>query len=367
MTKVCHMSSAHKSGDLRIFQKECVSLANAGYDVYFVAGGDSREEKGVHVIGIGEVTGGRLQRMSGVAKRVYEKARELDADIYHFHDPELLPYGLKLKKAGKKVIFDSHENTAEDIAEKTWIPGPLRLLIQAVFSRYQKYACSRLDRIVSVTPHICDYFRAFHPSVWMITNYPILQPPVEVAPRPRSLCFAGDINSTWCHEAAIQALETIDGCTYVLCGKGPEAYIKKLQELPGWEKVDFLGRIPQGEVHKTLSQCSIGLAVLQYTRNVGGKMGTLGNTKLFEEMMAQLPVICTDSIVWNDVVTRYSCGICVPPDDPDSLRTAIRYLLDHPEEAKQMGRNGRRAVEEEFNWSEEEKKLLALYEDILRA
>jgi len=44
----------------------------------------------------------------------------------------------------------------------------------------------------------------------------------------------------------------------------------------------------------------------------------------------------------------------------------IRYLLEHPEEMRRMGENGRRAVKEEFNWGVEEKKLFALYEEILK-
>ena len=109
MTKVCHMTSAHAPEDDRIFHKECVSLAKAGYDVYLVERGDSYEKAGVHIVGIGEVSGGRLDRMFHVTKQVCEKALALDADIYHFADPELLPWGLKLKRQGKQVIFDSHE------------------------------------------------------------------------------------------------------------------------------------------------------------------------------------------------------------------------------------------------------------------
>ena len=55
----------------------------------------------------------------------------------------------------------------------------------------------------------------------------------------------------------------------------------------------------------------------------------------------------------------------VDPENEDEIADAIRYLLDHPDEARQIGENGRRAVKEKFNWSVEEKKLLALYEDIL--
>ena len=118
--KVCHMTSAHDPEDIRIFHKECVSLAKNGYDVYLVERGDSYEKNGVHIVGVGTIPDSRLQRMTQGARRVYEAALALDCDIYHFHDPELLPYGVMLKKKGKKVIFDSHENTVEQIMEKEW-------------------------------------------------------------------------------------------------------------------------------------------------------------------------------------------------------------------------------------------------------
>ena len=83
--------------------------------------------------------------------------------------------------------------------------------------------------------------------------------------------------------------------------------------------------------------------------------------------MAGLPVICTNFVRWKGCVDRWHCGICVDPENVDEIAAAIRYLLDHPDEARQMGENGRRAVKEEFNWGVEEKKLLALYEKLLSA
>ena len=114
-------------------------------------------------------------------------------------------------------------------------------------------------------------------------------------------------------------------------------------------------------------ESAIGMAVLSYSRNSDWKNGTMGNTKIFEEMMAGLPVICTDFVLWKEFVERYHCGLCVNPNNIEEIASAIRYLLDNPEEARRMGENGRRAVEEEFNWAVEEKKLLALYEEILQA
>ena len=109
MIRVCHRTSAHDEEDIRMFHKECVSLARAGYEVYLVERGESREKNGVHIVGVGDLPRSRRKRMTESVRRVYEAARALDADIYHLHDPELISCGLKLKKAGKKVIFDSTE------------------------------------------------------------------------------------------------------------------------------------------------------------------------------------------------------------------------------------------------------------------
>lgn len=365
--KVCHMTSAHGPEDVRIFHKECVSLAKNGYDVYLVGRGDSYEKNGVHIVGVGQIPGGRLKRMTVGAKAVYKKALELDCELYHFHDPELLPYGLKLKKAGKKVIFDSHENTVEQIMEKEWIPNVIRKPAYTLFHWYQKHVCRQLDAVISVTPHICDYFRKINPNTYMITNYPVLQPLTEERERIHgSVCFAGGIYDQWNHEKIIQAMERIPGCSYVLCGAGDSGYMESLKKLPAWEKVDFRGKLPHEEINNILASCQIGMSILSYNHNTGFQTGTMGNTKVFEEMMAGLPIICTDFDLWREFVERYHCGICVNPESVDEIAEAIQYLLDHPEEANRMGENGRKAVIEEFNWDVEKKKLIHLYEEVLK-
>lgn len=366
MTKVCHITSAHGPEDVRIFHKECVSLAKAGYETYLVQRGESYEKNGVHIVGFGKVTGGRLKRMTQVSRRAYETALTVDADIYHLHDPELLPYGLKLKKKGKKVIFDSHENTLDSILQKEWIPAPLRKIVYLWFKAHQKNVCRQLDAVISVTPNIVEYFRTVNPRTVQVANFPIL--PAEMPSLPeqggRTLVFAGGISRQWNHHTIIKALEKLPDCEYLLCGIADAPYLQELQALPAWEQVRYLGRVPHGEVPALLAQSTIGMAVVSYSRNSDWKNGTMGNTKIFEEMLAGLPVICTDFVLWRKFVKRYHCGICVDTENPEEIVSAIRYLLDHPEEAHQMGENGRRAVKEKFNWGEEEKKLLALYEGV---
>ena len=82
-------------------------------------------------------------------------------------------------------------------------------------------------------------------------------------------------------------------------------------------------------------------------------------------MAMGLPVVLAKCAYYEKILGKYSCGVCVDTENVDEFASAISRLLDNPEEARRMGENGRRAVKEEFNWDMEEKKLLALYEEIL--
>ena len=361
MLKICHLTNVHSSDDVRIFRKECASLASAGYDTYLVAKGDSREESGVHVIGVGTAPESRIRRMTEFANRVYKKALEVDADIYHLHDPELLPYALKLKKRGKTVIFDSHENTLEEMADKAYIPGFFRSAVASVYRVYAKRIFKILDALVSVTPDIIDQLKEINENTWMITNYPILEGAEAGAAKNErfTLCFTGGIKDEWNHDIIVKCLP--DDVDYELCGLADDGYIDMLKQLPQWDNVRYYGRVSHSEALKVQGRSHVGMALLQPSRNTGFLNGTAGNTKLFEYMMSGVPVICTDFILWRDIIDRYKCGICVAPRDEDEIKKAIKSLRDDPEKAANMGENGRRAVETEFNWSIQEKKLLELY------
>jgi hypothetical protein len=100
--KICHLTSAHKWNDVRIFIKQCSSLAIAGFDTNLIAVNcESKQVNGVNIIGVNALVTNRYIRMFRASKLVYKKAIEVDADIYHFHDPELLQYALRLKRKVK--------------------------------------------------------------------------------------------------------------------------------------------------------------------------------------------------------------------------------------------------------------------------
>lgn len=366
MTKICHMTSAHGVEDVRIFHKECVSLAEVGYEVYLIERGDSYYKQGVHIIGVGNLPLKRIARMFRGTRRVYKKALELDADIYHFHDPELLPYGYKLKKRGKKVIFDSHENTLDQIMEKAWIPNIIRKPLHYLYDKYQRRICCSLDLVITVSPHIVDYFKSFMDRVVMITNYPQYQKSLFNVQRDKNaICFAGGITPQWNHHNLLKAIAEIPEARYVLMGIPEEDYLNRLQQLTAWKQVEYRGKIPHEDVNQVLSSCGIGVSLLQHNYNTGMRRGTLGNTKIYEQMMAGLPVICTNSEVWMDMIKKYKCGITVEPDNVDEIESAIDYLIKNPNEAIEMGKNGVVAVKKVFNWGTQENKLLEEYRKLI--
>ena len=139
--RVCHFTCAHEATDTRVFQKECVSLAKAGYDVYLVAPNATSEDKeGVHIVGVSVSNQHPVYRLLYSSKLIYRKALEIDADVYHFHDIELFSYGVKLKQNGKKVIFDSHDDWLEYVKEISWLHKYIRsgigLFLKKIYSKY---------------------------------------------------------------------------------------------------------------------------------------------------------------------------------------------------------------------------------------
>lgn len=370
LNKICHMTSVHNRNDIRIFTKECRSLVAAGYDVTLLCLDDLEPEvaDGVKIIALNLKTTSRLDRIYKVRKVMYKEALNIDADVYHFHDPELLPVGIMLKRHGKKVIYDAHEDVPRDILDKDWIPKFLRGIIGTCFEIYEDYAAKKFDAVITVSPHIVERFEKLNHNTQLVPNFPIISTDnYKTSNREpdNAICFAGGISAQWMHENTIKALEGTNSTKYLLAGPGDAEYLQKLSQLKGWANVEYMGVVPHKEVSLIYNQAVAGVALNGYLANVGYRIGSLGNTKLFEYMLAGLPVICTDYILWNKIVEGNNCGICINPYDIEAITWAINYLVSNPEIAGEMGKNGQRAVETEYNWRVAEKNLLSIYQSLL--
>ena len=173
-TKICILSSAHADGDVRIFHKECVSLAQAGFETYMIIpNAESRQEKGVNIIGVNGKYNSRFKRMTKTVMATYRSALSTRAKIYHFQDPELMPIGVLLKLRGNKVIYDVHEDVPVQILDKKWL-GPffMRYMVSLSFRLFQWFCCLFFDHVFTATPEISKRFNPKKTTT--LHNYPII-------------------------------------------------------------------------------------------------------------------------------------------------------------------------------------------------
>ena len=368
MTKhVCHITTVHPWGDVRIFHKQCKSLAKAGYKVtLLVANGPkgSKEIEGVEVIGIPVTYSSRVQRIQKAPKVLFKAALALDADSYHFHDPEFLKMGLKLKKRGKEVIYDVHEDVPRQILGKTWIgPGPLRKLISQVFERYENRIAKQLSAIVAATPFIRDRFLKVNRNTVDVNNFPKLEElgvPAPFAEKEPAICYVGGITVMRGIREMMQACESATFKIHLAGKFGTEALEQEIAAMPAWPLITNHGFVDREAVKAIYDRSMVGLVTLHPAINYLDALPV----KMFEYMAAGIPVIASNFPLWQTIVDKNQCGITVDPLDPLAIRKGIEELLADPEKAARLGANGRAAVEQEYNWGQENIKLLKLYADL---
>lgn len=359
--RICHVTSIHPPFDGRIFRKQCMSLSSK-YEVCLIQANTPDQVKdGIKVFGV-KIPDGRLRKML-TRKPVFQKALEVNADIYHIHDPELLSLIPKLKKMGKKVIFDSHENFPGVIMIKEYIPLFLRKLASKIYARYERRNLEYCDALISVTPDIVERFSIINPHSYLVTNYPIYREMEDNRKWGKSVCFAGGVNKEWMHHQIVKALPSTEAHYRIVGRSAYPAYQELLMSLPGWENVEMLGKIDHDKVNVFLQENTAGMALYTYDdANVNYKEGTLGNQKIFEYMMAGIPIITSHLRLWEQLVKENDCGLVVEPSEVKTISDAINFLVNNPKEAKRLGDNAHKAVKEKYNWETPKKTLFEAYE-----
>jgi len=361
--KIVHLTSVHKDGDVRIFHKQCVSLADAGYDVTLVIPNTlSRIENGVSIRSFIEQKRSRFFRIFRTGKKIYKEALLVNGSIYHLHDPELLRLAKKLKRQGKIVIYDAHEDLPRQVLAKNYIPKFLRKIISKMVERYENKAVAKLDGVIAATPHIRDRFLKVQKNTLDVNNFPILDELVFDVDNSQKdeneICYVGGVEVVRGIVGLVDALPQTKSKLILAGTIYGEGLKSKLENAPGWQQVEYLGFVSRKEVANIYRRSRIGIVTLHPLINYLDSLPV----KMFEYMAAGIPVIASDFPLWNKILTENKCGLCVNPFDKDSIAKAINELLANPEKAKQLGQNGKKAVLEKFNWNIEKKKLIEFYE-----
>ncbi|MFG6119270.1 glycosyltransferase [Thalassobacillus sp. B23F22_16] len=367
--QVVHLTTVHHPYDPRIFHKECKSLQRAGYDVTLIAQRDENgglADKPIRHIPVKKFNS-KLKRMLFGTWQVYRKAKKMEADVYHFHDPELLPIGWLLKKKNNVVIYDIHEDYITSILQKDYMKPAVKKAVAAIYKTMEKLFTRKMKLCLAE-----KYYKDMYPTGTCILNYPTVNEKfihhTRVGEAEDKVIYTGNVTEV--RGALFHAkLPVIDESLSVhFVGKCPKSLAEEMYEVAGDQKdqlvIEGIDRFIEKEVieDRYLSRNWLaGIALFPPTEHYRRKE----LTKFFEYMNAGLPVICSDFPVWKDFVQKHECGIAVDPYDDDSIRNALNYLRTHPEEAKQMGENGKKAVMEELNWQTQEQKLISWYQRLL--
>lgn len=363
------LTVGHVRFDTRIWIKEISSLVRAGYQVrYHVADGDGNEmTNGVEIIDYGVIPSGAGARFR--LKKMYQVMTESGlkrGDWVHFHDGIFLPFALLLALKGCKVIYDVHEDYPKQVMSSRF-PWLGKKLWSYSIAFMELLGRCLFKSICAATPAIAERFPAKKTS--LVQNFPLLEelqaPPeanrLSEEPNPQNKAiFLGGLNlirgAIEMAEAVALANEKIP-VKLLIAGNFSPASLEAVVKQNAMGQIETAGFVDRITAAQLLAESKMGLVVFHPEPN---HIKAQPN-KLFEYMSAGIPVIASDFPLWRQIVENAGCGLLVDPMAPKAIADAMVWLLENPESAAEMGRAGRRAVEQQYNWEVEEQKLLQLY------
>lgn len=371
MKKICHITINHPRTDVRIFQRECYTLNRNGYNVTLLVNDQNPNEvlEGVNIISINCPLGSKTKRLKAI-NQLYKKALEIDAEIYHLHEPDLLLFAKKLQNKGKKVIFDSHESYCLQLRVRGIKSELIQSFIRKLYRVFEIYTCKNLDAvIIPGTIRIngdnnWNPFKGINKNICFLANYP-KEIDFNLSLLKRDVfkvCYTGILS----HERGITHL--VKACykanvPLILAGKfSSKKYEQQLKKDLSFDCVDYRGICTRQEVYDIYKEASLGASILldfgQYS-----KLNVLA-TKVYEYFQCKLPVIVSSYPYANELNEKYHFGITVNTNNISEIVDSILYCKNNWEICRKMGRNGHKLYTEYFNWEKESEKLLSLYKNL---
>lgn len=361
----------HPYDDKRVFQKEAVSLAQAGFRVTHIAPGEGevRTEQGVKIRPYPRPQGlrARLRQMP----LLYRLAVEEDADAYHCNEVDSWLVGVALKVfRGKTIVFDVHEHY-ETVFGARHGPRWLRSLLPPLWRLLFRLLVRGTDYLVFAQPSLARGYPTARGKSIVVNNY---------APRPHgderlekpdltsgswTVVHLGLISRVRGWPVLLQALAKTRKAEARLLvigefndGSRPD-FEAQAQALGLAHRVEVVDWLPYQEAFQRLLQAHVGVILFQ--------PGTENHTyalphKMFDYMAAGLAVIVPDfAILLREIVQETGCGTVVDVTDPVALARILDNWAQNPQQIVEMGRKGRRAVMTRYNWENEAAKLIAMY------
>lgn len=365
MLKIVHLTSVHPRYDVRIFMKECISLAKTSFEVHLIVadgkGDEIKDNIQIHDVGASKNRGDRILN---APQRVLNKALKLNADIYHFHDPELISIGLKLKKIGKKVIFDIHENTDLQILTKEWIPLYLRRIVSHFYKIYESYACKKFDFLLVPQLAMKNKFSRYAKTE-VIANFPVEK--FEIKERSNlskfNLLYSGGLGEARGLYNMLDLISILakknEKYNLILAGPISNIDLEKAKKHIGWKNTQYLGMLSKSDIYKQYSLNTIGLILF----NNVGQYYMAYSLKLFEYMQSGMTILMPNFGDWLSFNKEYKTGFNVNTLEIEKIAELIDAL--ETDTLNDFSIHNQKLAASEFLWKSQEEKLISIYQGLL--
>lgn len=370
--KVCVFTSVHRPYDVRVFHRECRTLAGAGHQVVLLAHADfDREEKfGVLVKGVSRPRNRFLRLLNGF--RFLKKCLDEKADVYHFHDLELLPVGFLLKLVTrKKVIYDCHENYPEAVYERAWLPAWSKKLLSRFIAWAEPLLARRLDCVICVVPDQQQRFQSRRCKTELVRNLPrleLFEEAREENPEPENrIIYVGGLTmvrgARFMVDIMVELQKTHPDTRLLWLGPFNEPYVEAevkdyIRERGVEDSIEHIHFVPHQEVPDYIVRSRVGLIPWQPNQQT---LKMVFPNKVFEYMSCGVPTVASNLPSLKFIFDKAKSGIVVDSGDAEAHAAAIAKLLDDPKLAEELGKNGLLFVKENHNWETEAARLIALY------
>ncbi len=303
--------------------------------------------------------------------RSFRVARREPADVYHANDLVTLPVAwLCSRLTGGGLVYDSHE---------LWLDRPRlrnrsrlnRFFVRRIESFLIRRAYAIIAPGLSVGQELSIRYNIVPPTV--ILNAPYYRPfehstvfrdKLGIPAEERIILYMGKLSWGRGIERGIQSLKYLSQVSCVVFGSGLDSYVAELRvfiEDKGLaDRVYFFDEVPFDEVTRYAMSADIGLVLHQ---NIGLNYYYVSPNKLFECMAAGLPVVGSNFPDLKKYIEGYNLGVTCDPESPKEIAEAINYILSDESRYNEMRENALEAAKI-FNWENESRKLVALYEGL---
>jgi len=371
--KIIILTTVHQYSDPRIFFKEIPSIKKKYPNLVYITKHEKRKafvENGIAIDPL-PIPNSRFERFFKLQYLSYIKIKKHKPDIIHFHDPELIILMWFVKKRFKcKIIFDIHESIADSFHRREWTPNILKPILPWLYNIVESFFIKNFD----VKIIVLEYFKKLYgPEAKVIMNYTLRSSNQNIKKEFNhkiNFVYVGVIMKERGFPKILQIFQTLakkyNNIHLNLIGK---IDTKDLEE----EITDFIrnsnlnncitlhGVLQIKDVYDILEKSHIGFSLLEPNDSFFNALAT----KIFDYMANGVPYIVSNFSIYQKYTNDNYTGVTVDYNNDAEIVEKIENLLNNRTQLVKMSKNGIKNVHEMWNWENEAKKLLTVYDNLL--